>query len=131
LLPGQGPVAAVVTIPAFPFLHSYAMLRPDIADTPREAAIETFELYTAMLKSVGMNAPGTSTLTHQSHPYCFVVTRRWMLLVPRSREHFENISLNSLAFAGSFYVGNKEQMERLRDFGPINALRTVSMPVKK
>ena len=131
LLPGQGPIAASGTIPAFPFLHSFVRLRPDIVDTPREAAIETFELYTAMLKSVGMNAPGTSTLTRQSHPYCFIVTRRWMLLVPRSREHFEDISLNSLAFAGSFYVVSKEQMERLRDFGPINALRTVSMPVTK
>jgi ATP adenylyltransferase len=131
LLPGQGSTAAPGAIPAFSFLHSFVRLRPDIVEKPREAAIETFELYTAMLKSVGMNAPGTSTLTRQSHPYCFIVTRRWMLLVPRSREHFEDISLNSLAFAGSFYVVSMEQMERLRDFGPINALRTVSMPATK
>ncbi len=131
LLPAPGSIAAIGTIPAFSFLNSYVRLRPDTVDTPREAAIETFELYTAMLKSVGMNAPGTSTITRQSQPYCFIVTREWMLLVPRTREHFEDISLNSLAYAGSFFVWNKEQLARLRDFGPINALRTVSMPAER
>lgn len=131
LLPCADPIATVGTFPAFPFLHTYVRLRPDIVDTPREAAIETFELYAAMLKSVGMNDPGTPPLTGQSQPYCFIVTRDWMLLVPRTREHFEDISLNSLAYAGSFFVWNKEQLERLRDFGPINALRTVSMPAER
>jgi ATP adenylyltransferase len=131
LLPAPGSIATVGAIPAFSFLNAYVRLRPDIVDTPREAAIETFELYAAMLTSVGMNAPGTSALTRQSQPYCFIVTREWMLLVPRSREHIEDISLNSLAFAGSFFVWNKDQLERLREFGPINALRTVSMPAGK
>jgi ATP adenylyltransferase len=130
LLPGSGRIASVGTIPAFSFLHAYVKLGPDTADAPREAAIKTFELYAAMLRSVGMNEPGTSAFTGRSQPYCFIVAREWMLLVPRSREHFEDISLNSLAYAGSFYVGNKEQLERLRAFGPINALRTVSMPAK-
>jgi ATP adenylyltransferase len=131
LLPGTGPIATVGIIPAFPFLHSYVKLRPDIVYKPREAAIETFELYTAMLKSVSMQAPDASSLTRQSQPYCFIVTREWMLLVPRSREHFDDISLNSLAYAGSFYVSNKEQFERLRHFGPINALSFVSMTAER
>jgi len=128
LLPVPGAIAAIGTLPAFSFLHSYARLRPDIADTPREAAIETFELYTAMLKSVGMNAPGTSMLPRQSRPYCLLITREWMLLVPRSCEHFEDISLNSLAFAGSFFVLNEKQLTRLKEFGPLKALQQVSLP---
>ena len=131
LLPGPGPIASVGTIPAFSFLHSYVRLRPDIVDTPREAAIETFELYAAMLKSVGMEPPGASIPPRQSLPYCLLITRHWMLLVPRTREHFEDISLNSLAYAGSFFVWNKDQLERLRAFGPINALRSVSMPAER
>ena len=131
LLPGPGSTAVVGAIPAFPFLHSFVRLRPDIVDTPREAAIETFEHYVAMLKSVGMETPGASILPRQSMPYCLLITRKWMLLVPRSQEHFEDISLNSLAYAGSFFVWNKGQLERLRDFGPINALRSVSMPAER
>jgi ATP adenylyltransferase len=131
LLPGPGPIATARTIPAFSFLHSFVRLRPDIVVRPRDAAIETFELYAAMLTGVGMNGPGASPLTRQSQPYCFIVTREWMLLVPRSQERFEDISLNSLAYAGSFFVWNKEQLERLRVCGPLNALRSVSMPVER
>ena len=128
LLPGERQASAIGTIPAFPFLHSFGRLRPDIADRPRDGAIETFELYAAMLKSVGMRTPGTSILPRQSLPYCLLVTRQWMLLVPRSREHFEDISLNALAFAGSFFVSNEQQLERLRSRGPLRALQMVSMP---
>jgi len=131
LLPCPGRLAAVGTIPAFSFLHSYVRLRPDIAYTPREAAIETFELYAAMLKSVGMNSPGMPALTGRSLPYCFIVTREWMLLVPRSREHIEDISLNSLAFAGSFFVWDQQHFERLKAYGPLKALQMVSMPRDK
>lgn len=127
LLPGLGPIAAVGTVPAFPFLHSYVRLRPDIAYRPREAAIETFELYAAMLKSVGMGTPGTSVLPRQSQPYCLLITREWMLLVPRSRERFEDISLNALAFAGSFFVWNTEQLDRLKAAGPMKALTSVTL----
>jgi ATP adenylyltransferase len=75
-----------------------------------------------------MGLPGVSILPRQSMPYCLLVTRQWMLLVPRSREHFEDISLNALAFAGSFYVANELQLQRLRSFGPFNALKAVTLP---
>jgi ATP adenylyltransferase len=56
------------------------------------------------------------------------MTRQWMLLVPRSREFFNSISINSLAFAGSFFVRNKEQMELLKKHGPMTALKSVALP---
>jgi ATP adenylyltransferase len=62
-------------------------------------------------------------------PYCLVVTRGFMLLVPRSREHFEDISFNSLAFVGSLFLRNEQQLERLRAYGPMNALRSVALPL--
>ena len=131
LLPGSGRIASVGTIPAFSFLHSYVRLMPGIVDRPRDSAIETFELYSAMLKSVGMGTPGTSVLPRQTLPYCLLITREWMLLVPRSREHFEDISLNSLAFAGSLYVQHARQLERLKAAGPMKALGAVTLPAKR
>jgi len=113
--------------PGLPFRHSFVRLRKGLVETAREAALETFDLYCEMLSRVGMDRPSAAGLTRQSLPYCFLVTRDWMLLVPRSREHFEDISLNSLAFAGSFFVWNREQLERLKGYGPINALMAVSM----
>jgi len=121
----------VTTIPGLPFLHSFVRLDKDLARFPERIARETFDLYSSMLENVGLNKPDASRLAHQSMPYCLIVTRTWMLLVPRSREHFEDISFNSLAFAGSLFVQDKQQLDRLEAFGPMNALRSVTMPKGK
>lgn len=115
------------TVPAFPFLHVFAHIESGIALTP-DAAEKTFELYCAMLRRVGMTAPGREGLQRQSCPYCLIVTRDWMLVVPRSREFFESISINSLGFAGALLVRNKEEMERVKSCGPMTVLREVAFP---
>jgi len=73
-----------------------------------------------MLEAVGLRPPAGH---RQSGPYNLLFTREWMLLVPRSRERFEGISINALGFAGTLLVWNEGQMEALRDHGPMTALR--------
>lgn len=110
------------TVSAFPFVHSFVQLAPDLVRDTAAAAKISFQLYGAMLQSAGLNAPDASRLIVQSMPYCLLVTRGWMLLVPRTQEFFDGISLNSLAYAGSLFVRNEEQLEQLRSFGPMAAL---------
>jgi ATP adenylyltransferase len=117
------------TVQGFPFLHSFVRLGGDLAGSPLKAARKTFELYRTMLSCVGMKAPQSTVAVCQSLPYCLLVTRDWMLLVPRSKEFFEDISLNTLAFAGSFFVRNERQLDRLKALGPLNALAAVSFPI--
>lgn len=62
----------------------------------------------------------------QRGPYNLLMTNEWMLVVPRSREHFRDISLNALAFVGSLFVRTDEQLQLLRREGPIKALRAVT-----
>ena len=59
-------------------------------------------------------------------PYNLLVTRRWMLFVPRARECFESLTVNALGFAGSLFARTEEQAKRIRDFGPMNVLRHVT-----
>jgi len=125
LFDGMGAPGEPCTIPAFLFLHSFVRLAPDLARDPAAAA-KTFALYGEMLHSVGLNTPDASRLIVQSMPYCFIVTRGWMLLVPRSREFFDGVSLNSLAYAGSLFVRDKEQLARLKAFGPMKALASAA-----
>lgn len=115
-------------IPRFTFRHAFVRLDPRLWQSPLDAAKTTYDLYGALLRSVGMNAPEASRPAPQSMPYCLLATREWMLLVPRSREHFEDVSLNSLAYAGSFFVRDGRQLERLKAAGPLNALRSVALP---
>ena len=115
------------TIPRFPFLHSFVRLHRERFPSPLDAARETFELYGVMLRSLGLNSPEPSRLAIQSVPYCFLMTREWMLLVPRETEFFKSISFNSLAFAGSLFVRNEDQLARLKSYGPMRALRQVTL----
>jgi ATP adenylyltransferase len=120
--------SGITTIPGFPFIHSFVRLERDLVNFPKRITKKTFDLYSAMLENTGLNTPHALRLTHQSMPYCLLVARDWMLLVPRSKEHFEDISFNSLAFAGSLFVQNKQQLARLKSFGPMKALRSVTIP---
>lgn len=121
------PEHGISMIPGLPFLHAFVRLDRGLAGSPHDAAKTMFGLYCSLLSRVGMTTPSLTGLTRQSLPYCFLATRDWMLLVPRSQEYVEDISLNSLAFVGSFFVRNSEQLERLKAFRPMHALETVAL----
>lgn len=91
------------------------------------AAADVFERYRALLAALGMRAPEAGAPVRQSAPYCLLVTGRWMLLVPRSREFFGDISFNSLAYAGCLLVRDRKQLDRLREYGPLRALRDTAV----
>jgi sulfate adenylyltransferase (ADP) / ATP adenylyltransferase len=116
----------VGSVPGLPFQHAFVRLDPAGTKTPLETARTTFALYYDMLQGLGFQLPRPSRLTRQTMPYCFIVTRNWMLLVPRTKEFFEDISLNSLAFVGSFFIRNETQLSRLKSVGPMHALRSVA-----
>jgi ATP adenylyltransferase len=50
-----------------------------------------------------------------------------MLLVPRSHECFETISVNALGFAGSLFVRDAEQLKTIDNRGPMTVLRRVAI----
>lgn len=124
-LPGEG---AIGSSEALPFRHALVRLPGGLWRSPADAAAETFQLYGTMLQHVGMMPPAAQGLTRQSLPYCLLVTREWMLLVPRSSEYVEDISFNSLAYAGSFFVRDRAQLDRLAAIGPMQALAAVALP---
>jgi ATP adenylyltransferase len=114
--------------PKLPFLHVFALIHKGLLKSSMDAAGRTFELYGRMLERVGMEPPGTEGTQRQSVPYCLLVSREWMLLVPRSREFFHSISINSLGFAGALLCRMGEQLDTLRKYGPLEALRSVALP---
>lgn len=62
-------------------------------------------------------------------PSNMLVEDGWMLVIPRSKEHFADVSLNALSFGGVLYVRAEEQIEALREAGPLAALAAVACPV--
>jgi ATP adenylyltransferase len=109
---------SITTISGLPFLHAFTTFAPN------ETASVTLEKYYALLDQVGIQAIDNN---QQSGAYNFLATREWMLIVPRSLEEFESISINSLGFAGALLVKNSEQMQLVKDVGPMNILKNVAL----
>ncbi len=111
-----------------PFLHAVARLDRRWVLRPLESAARVKELFGELLLATGMEGGAPAAGVRQSGPYNLLVTREWMLLVPRSEEFFDGVSVNSLGFAGALLVRSEEQMTRLRERGPLGALRSVAFP---
>ena len=108
------------TIPKLPFVHAFAPLNSNWVQSPFAGGQATLEVYRTLLHAVGLDA-------RQSGAYNLLATREWMLIVPRSQEHFQSISVNSLGFAGALLVRNPAEMEILKAQGPMTILKNVTV----
>ncbi len=110
-------------IPGFPFVHAFKRFSA-ITDVPHHMAAQALhQMYRLMLQQVRMNPFTEREETLQSGPYNLLFTRRWMLLVPRSREFFESISVNALGFAGALLARNPEEMALIEKKGGMGVLK--------
>ena len=121
----------VGTTASFPFVHAIAQLDPNWAKSPQAAASSTLECYHNLLRAVNLISSTPASGERQSGAYNLIATREWMLLVPRSLECFEEISVNSLGFAGALLVRSSQQMKMLKDHGPMTILRSVAVPTEQ
>jgi len=104
--------------PRLAFPHAFARSGMNEPSRLREA-------YRALLDEAGIHASASPEGERQSEPYNLLVTRDWMLLVPRSRDKFEGFSVNSLAYAGALLVRNPQQLDAVRRVGPMGVLSQV------
>ncbi|MFM0392611.1 ATP adenylyltransferase family protein [Paraburkholderia phytofirmans] len=115
------------TVPGLPFRHAFARLEPGAAISV-DTAQSLLSCYRALLEAAGVQSVEVDGELHQAAPYNLLVTRRWMLLVPRSEERVEGVSINALGFAGSLFVRDAAQMKAIERLGPMAALQRVALP---
>lgn len=108
-----------------PFLHGFYRFDNDLINSPNDAAQITLEAYHKLLKAVNLLTEDTQNKS--LFAYNFLATREWMFIVPRSEEHFDSISVNSLGFAGALLVRNEQQMQMLKDCKPMSILKRVGV----
>jgi ATP adenylyltransferase len=111
------------TADLLPFSHSVARIDEQaVGDMPQHL----HELYVELLRRQQLLAADSVTAESPAGPYNLLLTRRWMLLVPRVRESFRGISLNALAFGGALLVKDDQQLDVLRGAGPLAALQAAA-----
>lgn len=109
---------------ALPFRHALGRVEEAWWRDPLAGAGAGHALYLRLRAAVGLPAeaaPGAPS-------WNLLVTRTWMMLVPRRRESWEGISINALGFVGSLLVRDDAQRERLTAAGPFTALAGVGFP---
>ena len=109
--------------PTLPFRHAFTRLAEGDAARP-EAMLAR---YRKLLELAGIEAVRRDGHEWQSRPYSLLVTHEWMLVVPRSRDRFEGLSINTLAFAGSFFVRDPAQLDAIARARPMRVLERVAL----
>jgi ATP adenylyltransferase len=108
-----------------PFSHALVSLEGLEWRDETHAPEQLLSHYAALLGEIGIGAENRGGRLVQSAPYNLLITRRWMLAVPRVRECLDSISLNSLGFAGSLFVRDEREMGILQEIGPMRLLQTL------
>ncbi|MBL8661107.1 MAG: hypothetical protein JNM75_15305 [Rhodospirillales bacterium] len=129
-LPVEPLIAAALQAPpgeprsagGLPFRHALCRLETF-------AAPELLQAYRTLLAAAGLirgaDEPADGVALP---PYNLLVTRTWMLLIPRVRERIEGISVNALGFAGSLFVRDEAEMATLMRVGPMHMLEAAARP---
>lgn len=122
LLPPCAP-GEVCTVSRLPFRHACTRLDA----RPAVSALLLHGLYRRLLDEAGIPVVHVDGHERQGAPYNLLLTREWMLVVPRSRERFETVSVNALGFAGSFFLRDRDELRRVEQYGPMAVLRSVAL----
>ncbi len=117
----SAPPGAVTHCARLPFRHAWTRL------TVKPSARALSQLYRRLLIQTGIDTVARGGAEYQSMPYNLLLTRGWMLVVPRSTECVQGVSINALGFAGSLFVRTPGQAQALLDRGPMSVLTQVGV----
>ena len=81
--------------PGLPFEHSFIRLDRALRGAHGDACNPLWQCYRDLLHASGIRCVAAEHGTVTSRAYNLLVSRRWMLLVPRERELFDSISVNA------------------------------------
>ena len=98
----------VTNITALPFTHGIIKI---------EGELSLLERYNQLRNQLEISS---------GKPYNLLITKKWMLMIPRSLEKYQSIAINSLGFAGALLVRNQEQLELVKKEKPLTILEGVA-----
>ena len=120
-LPDELPVQGVATHPSLAMKHCFVSVRCGV-DVPIDTATESLHAAFERACNVLALAPGADGLLP---PFNLLAGDGWLLMLPRSQECFEGISISAVCFGGTLYTRTSEQIEIIRRVGPLQALAAV------
>lgn len=77
------------------------------------------EMLNVLSKKIGWTGSG------KPFAYNLLMTRKWMMMIPRKEECYEGISINALGFVGCLLVRDEGQLETVKRVGGMELLESV------
>ena len=111
----------VATHAALPMRHCFVRVRCGRGEAVEAAADSLHAGFERARAELGLEAGEGGLLP----PFNLLAGEGWLLAIPRSREHFEGISMSAVCFGGTLYTRHREQIEAIRAVGPLRALAAV------
>ncbi len=113
-----------ITIRELSFVHKITFFSREIGNnSPEVMGRISYEYYRRMLEDLSIEVKRNKP----KKDYNLLVTQEWMMLVPRRKEKFKSISVNSLGFAGNLLVKNEEQLATVEKHKPLKILGKVGV----
>lgn len=103
------------------FAHVFVYVPPSL--DPHEYARALYQAYQLACKELNLKVDQEGFMT----PMNLLIQDGWLLVVPRTQEQFNDITLNALSFAGMIYVSEKEQIDFVREKGVMQVLASVTV----
>ena len=120
-LPTDLPEHGVARHPALSMQHCFVRVRCGEGVAVDVAAGSLLEGFRRACDTLQLK-PGADGLL----PPCnLLIHDGWLLMLPRSQECFEGISISAVCFGGTLYTRQREQIESIRRVGPLQALAAV------
>ena len=111
----------VATHAALPMRHCFVRVRCGRGEAVEASADSLHAGFERARAELGLEAGEGGLLP----PFNLLAGEGWLLAIPRSREHFEGISMSAVCFGGTLYTRHREQIEAIRAVGPLRALAAV------
>ncbi|MDO5653159.1 MAG: phosphorylase [Brachymonas sp.] len=123
-LPQDLPLQGLATHPKLPMRHCFVRVDCTTGMPVEQAAEQLTQAWAHGTQTLGLQAGADGLVP----PYNMLISHGWMLLVPRSQERYESISIASICFGGTIYTRHREQLDVVRKAGPLQALAAVGFP---
>lgn len=127
---------AIHTLEDFDFKHAIAILKRQVNQTTfvvdTTYASYLHEVYTALLQNTEVACVKRGVYSEKDClEYNLILTTDWMMVVPRSRQSWDNSgsTVNSFPFMGFLLAKSDEQLADEEKRGPLDILSYVSYPV--
>jgi len=120
-LPADLPALGVARHPALPMAHCFVRVQCGHGVAAGAAADSLHAGFLRGCEALQLRAGEDGLLP----PFNLLAGEGWLLMLPRSREHFEGISMSAVCFGGTLYTRQREQIEAIQRVGPLRALAAV------